>query len=56
MKKPLGRLRHRWEGNIRIYLKEIGIEIEGIGLVQLRIDIIESPCECKIELLNFISH
>ena len=24
-KRPLGRPRHRWEDNIRIYLKEIGI-------------------------------
>jgi hypothetical protein len=26
-KRPLGRHRHRWEGNIRIYLREIGWEV-----------------------------
>ena len=26
-KRPLGRPRHRWENNIRIYLKEIGINM-----------------------------
>ena len=26
-KRPLGRLRHRWEGNIRMDLKEIGINM-----------------------------
>ena len=25
VKRPLGRLRHRWENNIRIDLKEIGV-------------------------------
>ena len=26
-KRPLGRPRRRWEGNIRMYLKEIGINL-----------------------------
>ena len=26
-KRPLGRPRHRWENNIRVYLKEIGINM-----------------------------
>ena len=35
-KRPLGRPRRRWEGNIRIYLEEMRV----IGLVRLRIGII----------------
>ena len=34
-KRPLGKLRRRWEDHIRINLKEIGI-----GLIRLRIGII----------------
>ena len=41
-KKPLGRPRRRWEGNIRMDLKEIGI-IRGIRLIRLRIGIIGGP-------------
>jgi hypothetical protein len=39
-KRPLGRPRRRWEDNIRMNLKEIGI---GIGLIRLRIGIIGEP-------------
>ena len=38
----LGRPRRRWEDNIRIDLKEIGI-IRGNGLIRLRIGIIGEP-------------
>ena len=38
-KYPLGRPRCRWEDNIRIELKEIGI----YGLIRLRIRIIKEP-------------
>ena len=38
-KRLLGRLRHRWEENIGMDLKEIGIDRE-IGLILLRIGII----------------
>ena len=34
--RPLGRPRRRWEDNIRIYLKEIGINVRnwiGIGII-----------------------
>ena len=31
-KRPLGRLWHRWEDNIRMYLKEIGINTR-IGII-----------------------
>ena len=41
-KRPLGRLRHRWEDNIRMDLKEIGI-MPGIGLIRLRKRIIGKP-------------
>jgi hypothetical protein len=27
VKRPIGRFRHRWENNIRIYLGEIGWEV-----------------------------
>ena len=36
--RPVGRPMHRWEINIRIYLKYIGIE-----LIRLRIGIIVEP-------------
>ena len=39
-KRHLGTPMCRWEGNIRMDLKEIGI-IRGIGFIQLRIFIIE---------------
>ena len=41
-KRPLERLRHRWEENIRMDLKEIDVNMR-IGLVQLRIRIIGEP-------------
>jgi len=34
-KRPLGRPRHRWEDNIKMYLKEIGYEgVNWIHVVQ----------------------
>ena len=41
-KRPLGRLRRRWEDNIRMDLKEIGINV-GNRSIQLRIGIIGKP-------------
>ena len=41
-KIALGKPRHRWEGNIRMKFKEIGI-IRGIGLIRLRIGITGEP-------------
>jgi hypothetical protein len=41
-KRPSGRPRRRWEDNIRIDLKEIGINIR-VGLIWLRIRIIGEP-------------
>ena len=40
-KRPLGRPRCRWEDYIRIDFKEISIKT--IGLIRLRIGIIEEP-------------
>ena len=40
--KPLGRSRRRWEDNIRMDLKEIGINTRN-GLIQLRIGVIVEP-------------
>ena len=46
-KRPLGRPRHRWEDNIRMGLKEIGIDTRNwVG----------SACECGIEPPGSISH
>ena len=41
-KKPLGTIRHRWEDNIRIYFKEIGIVTRN-WIDSLRIGIIGEP-------------
>ena len=41
-KRPLGRTRRRWEDNIRMNLEDIGMNA-GIGLIRLRIGIIEEP-------------
>ena len=41
-KRPLGRPRRRWEDNIRINLKEIGINTV-VGLIRIGIGIIGEP-------------
>ena len=47
-KRPLGRPRHRWKDNIRMDLKEIGINSR--NWVDLALDRDHwSPCECSIE-------
>ena len=43
-KRPVGSPRLRWEDNIRMDLKELGIR--GIGLIRLKIGIIGDPL-CK---------
>jgi len=35
-KRPLGRPRRRWEGNIRMDLREVGWEVDWINLPQDR--------------------
>ena len=53
-KRPLGRLRRRWEGNIRMDLEEIGFNAGNwVDSVQ---ELLESPCECDIEPPGSISH
>ena len=42
-KRPLGKAKHRWEGNIRMDIKEIYISIRGIWLIRLRIGIFGEP-------------
>ena len=43
-KRPLGRPRRRWEGNIIMDLEEIGsLSMRGLGLIWLRIRIIGEP-------------
>ena len=52
---PLGRPRHGWEDNIRMNLKEIGINARNwVGSTQDRE--LESVCECGIEPPGSISH
>ena len=50
-KKLLGMPKHRWEDNIRMDIKEIGINTR--DWVDSAKDI---PCECGIEPPGFISH
>ena len=50
-KRPLGRLRGRWEGNIRMNNKEIGINTRNC------VDLAwECSCECVIKPPGCISH
>jgi hypothetical protein len=35
-RRPLGRQRHRWEDNIKIYLQEVGWGMDWIDLAQNR--------------------
>ena len=48
-KRPLGRPRHEWEDNIRMYLKEIGMNTK-IGLIRLRIGIIRALVNAALNL------
>jgi len=36
-KRPFGRLRHRWEDNIKMYLQEVGGGGDWMGLTQDRV-------------------
>ena len=54
-KRFLGSPKRRWEDNITMVLKEIGINTS-IGLIWLGIGIIESPCECPHLTLGSIGH
>ena len=54
-KRPLGKPRHKWEDNIRIDLKQISV-CTTVGLICLRIGLLESPCEYSIKPLGSINH
>ena len=47
--------RPRWEDNIRMDLKEIGVNVVANWIVQPRIGFTGESCECRIELLDSIS-
>ena len=53
--RHLGKPRRRWEDNMRMNFKEIGINTSN-WLGSLRIGIIGSPCECGFEPLGSLSH
>jgi hypothetical protein len=48
-KRPLGRPRHRWVDNIKMDLKEIGLDLSGSGLGP-----VEGSCEHGNEPLDSI--
>jgi hypothetical protein len=55
-KRPLGRIRHRWENNINIDLRNIGwCGMNWIDPVQNR-DPLEGSSECANEPLGSIKH
>ena len=45
-KRSLERPRRWWEDNIRIDLKEIGINTKKLSWFGSRYELLESPCEC----------
>ena len=47
--------RRRWEDDIRINLKEIGINTR-ISVDSANVELLESPCECGTEPPGSISH
>ena len=55
-KKPLGRPRRKWEGNIRMSLEEIGINAGNrVDSAQDIPILLDSPCECGSEPPGSIS-
>jgi hypothetical protein len=55
-KRPLGKCRRRWEDNIRIDFKEIGINTRNWIDSAQDYGSLESFCEYGIEPPSFISH
>ena len=55
-KRPLGRSRRRWKGNIRMDLEEIGINAGNWVDSAQDSKLLEIPCECGIEPPGSISH
>ena len=54
-KRSLGRPDSRWEDNIRLDLKEIGINMRN-WVDSAHLGLLEGPCECGIEPPGSISH
>ena len=54
--RPLGRPRRRWEDNIRLNFKEIGINMRYWVLFGSGWGLLEIPCKCDIESPGSISH
>jgi hypothetical protein len=54
--RPLGRPRRRWEDNIKMDLKEIGINTKNMVNSAQDKDLLDSPCEFGIEPPGSISH
>ena len=46
-RRLLGSSRHRWEDNIRMYIKEICVNTS--NTVDSTQGLLENPCECSIE-------
>ena len=55
-KRPLGRPWRRWEDNIRMDIKEIGVNTRNWIDSAQDMDYLESHCECGIEPPGIISH
>ena len=55
-RRLLGKHKRRWEDNIRMYLKEIGINAGNWVDSAHDRDYLESPCDCGIEPRGSISH
>ena len=54
-KRPLGRRRHRWEYNIKMYLQEVGCgSMDWIELAEDRLGQVVCTCECDNEPLGSI--
>ena len=53
-KRPLGRPRRRWEGNIKLDLQEVG-GVVGTGWSWLRIGRVAGTCGCGEELSGSIN-
>ena len=56
VKRHLGRPRRIWEDNMRMDLKEIGINARNLVSSAKDRDYLESPCDCVIEPPDYISH
>ena len=51
--RPLGRPRHRWEDNIKVDLREVGMVLETVHIL-LNIESIEGLCKDSNESPGFL--